>query len=184
MNRDGMLQFENSIASYVKETNNHVMYRVTPIFADDELLARGVHMEAISVEDNGAGVAFNVFCYNVQPGVDIDYKTGENRLSEDNSMLLDYQSGKYSMIANTVGLVPSDEANSSSEGTLNEEQNSIDEEKDTNKMTYILNTNTGKFHYPDCRSVGDMKEKNKQEVEATREEIIERGFSPCGNCKP
>lgn len=76
LNVTGMLPFENEIADYVKDTGNHVLYRVTPIFSGDNLLADGVLMEAISVEDHGSGVCFNVFCYNVQPGVEIDYATG------------------------------------------------------------------------------------------------------------
>ena len=81
MNVDGMLPFENMVADYVKETGNHVMYRVTPIFVGDNLVASGVQMEACSVEDSGAGIYFNVFVYNVQPGIVIDYKTGDNALS-------------------------------------------------------------------------------------------------------
>lgn len=77
LNVEGMLPFENMVADYVKETGNHVMYRVTPIFVGDELLARGVHIEAESVEDGGDGIMFNVFCYIVQPGVVLDYATGE-----------------------------------------------------------------------------------------------------------
>jgi len=82
MNTVGMLQFENQIAEYVKETNNHVLYRVTPIFDDDNLLAYGVQMEALSVEDNGEGIKFNVFVYNVQEGINIDYETGKSSLIE------------------------------------------------------------------------------------------------------
>ena len=78
LNVDGMLPFENMVADYVLETENHVMYRVTPIFDGDNLLASGVQIEAESVEDNGEGILFNVYCYNVQPGVEIDYATGEN----------------------------------------------------------------------------------------------------------
>lgn len=78
MNTEGMLPFENEVAQYIKETGNHVMYRVTPIFEGDNLLASGVLMEALSVEDNGEGICFNVYCYNAQPGVIIDYSTGEN----------------------------------------------------------------------------------------------------------
>lgn len=78
MNVVGMLPFENDIAEYVRGTSNHVLYRVTPVFKDDNLLAEGVLMEAASVEDNGVGLSFNVFCYNVQPGVTIDYATGQN----------------------------------------------------------------------------------------------------------
>ena len=82
MNTVGMLQFENQVAEYVKETNNHVLYRVTPIFDGDNLLAHGVQMEAFSVEDNGEGIKFNVFVYNVQEGINIDYETGNSSLIE------------------------------------------------------------------------------------------------------
>lgn len=75
-NVDGMLPFENEVANYVKSTNHHVLYRVTPVFKDDELVARGVKMEAYSVEDSGEGVQFNVFVYNIQPGITINYKDG------------------------------------------------------------------------------------------------------------
>lgn len=78
MNVDGMLPFENMVADYVKETGNHVLYRVTPIFDGENLVANGVQMEAESVEDKGAGVEFNVYVYNNQPGVTIDYATGES----------------------------------------------------------------------------------------------------------
>lgn len=79
LNVTGMLPFENMVADYVKETNHHVLYRVTPIFQGNDLVARGVQMEAWSVEDKGAGVQFNVFVYNNQPGITIDYKTGKSR---------------------------------------------------------------------------------------------------------
>ena len=82
LNIEGMLPFENMIADYVKETGNHVMYRVTPIFEGDNLVASGVLMEAISVEDNGEGICFNVYAYNCQPNVIIDYATGESRAEE------------------------------------------------------------------------------------------------------
>ena len=81
MNAETMLEFENKVADYVKETNNHVLYRVTPIFKGDNLLASGVQMEAYSVEDNGKGISFNVYVYNVQDGITIDYKTGDSKLS-------------------------------------------------------------------------------------------------------
>lgn len=82
MNVDGMLPFENMVADYIKETKNHVLYRVTPIFTGNNLVADGVQLEALSVEDNGEGICFNVYCYNVQPGVVIDYATGKSRLAE------------------------------------------------------------------------------------------------------
>ena len=82
LNVEGMLPFENEVAGYIhKNPNNHVLYRVTPIFEGDNLLASGVQMEAWSIEDNGQGVCFNVYCYNVQPGIYINYSTGESHLN-------------------------------------------------------------------------------------------------------
>ena len=81
MNTKGMLQFENMVADYIKKTSNHVLYRVTPVFEGDNLLATGVQMEAYSVEDFGKGIMFNVFVYNIEDGIIIDYKTGESRLA-------------------------------------------------------------------------------------------------------
>ena len=83
LNVTGMLPFENDVADYVQRTDNHVLYRVTPVFVGRELVARGVQMEAYSVEDAGDGICFNIFAYNVQPGVAIDYATGESCLEED-----------------------------------------------------------------------------------------------------
>ncbi len=82
MNVEGMLPFENMVADYIKETGFHVLYRVTPVFEGDDLLAKGVQMEAYSVEDQGEGICFHVFVYNVQPGIFIDYATGESRRSD------------------------------------------------------------------------------------------------------
>ncbi len=81
MNTVGMLQFENKVAEYVKNTNNHVLYRVTPIFEGNNLLASGVEIEALSVEDNGQGIKFNVYVYNIQNGITIDYSNGESKLN-------------------------------------------------------------------------------------------------------
>lgn len=85
LNLEGMLPFENLVADYVKETGNHVLYRVTPIFEGDNLLASGVQMEGYSVEDNGEAICFNVYAYNAQPDITIDYATGESKLAEKSS---------------------------------------------------------------------------------------------------
>lgn len=79
MNAKTMLEFENKVANYIKETKNHVLYRVTPIFKGDELVARGVELEALSIEDDGKGIKFNVFIYNIEEGIEIDYSTGESK---------------------------------------------------------------------------------------------------------
>jgi DNA-entry nuclease len=86
LNIEGMLPFENEVADYIKSTNNHVLYRVTPLFKDDELVARGVQMEGYSIEDNGKSICFNVYCYNAQPDIEIDYSDGSSKAinSSDN----------------------------------------------------------------------------------------------------
>ena len=107
MNVNGMLPFENTVADYVKETDNHVMYRVTPIFEGTELVARGVLMEAYSVEDSGEGVSFCVYVYNNQPGIRINYATGESKLDDGvpfpdaPSVSVPDGSGEYKYVLNT-----------------------------------------------------------------------------------
>ena len=83
LNTEGMLPFENMVADYIKETGNHVLYRVTPLFDGNNLVATGVQMEAESVEDKGDGILYNVFCYNIQPEITIDYKSGDSCESGD-----------------------------------------------------------------------------------------------------
>ena len=166
LNIEGMLPFENMVADYVKETGNHVMYRVTPIFDGDNLLANGVLMESYSVEDKGAGVSYCVFAYNVQPGIEIDYATGESKLADS--------AQQEEQKTATVTPTPSPEPEKQEPATGSE----------ASQADYILNTNTKKFHYPTCSSVNDMKEKNKQEFFGTRDEAISNGYSPCGRCKP
>ena len=102
LNIEGMLPFENKVATYVKTTSNHVLYRITPIFKDDELVARGVQMEAYSIEDNGEGVEFNVYCYNVQPDIEIDYKTGNSKYVGNEAETVDNgEKQKYIVNINT-----------------------------------------------------------------------------------
>ena len=166
LNIEGMLPFENMVADYIEETNNHVLYRVTPIFEGNNLLANGVLMEGYSVEDKGAGVSYCVFAYNVQPGIEIDYATGESKLADGSQ----HEEQKTA----TVTPTPSPEPEKQEPVTGSE----------ASQADYILNTNTKKFHYPTCSSVNDMKEKNKQEFFGTRDEAISNGYSPCGRCKP
>ena len=128
--------------------------------AGENLVASGVQMEAESVEDDGEGISFNVYVYNVQPEITIDYSTGENWESPQTASPSD---------AETAGA----RENSANESGENDEE-----------QTYILNTNTHKFHKPDCSGVKDMKEKNREEYTGIREELIERGYEPCGRCRP
>lgn len=161
LNVEGMLPFENLVADYVKETENHVLYRVTPIFEGDNLVASGVQMEAMSVEDKGEGVCFNVYCYNVQPGVAIDYATGDSWLEGDAPA----SSGSDSSAVQ-------EETSSGSTSTAEQEQE------------YVLNTNSKKFHLPDCSGVTSMSPENRQDYTGTRQSLIDQGYSPCGTCKP
>lgn len=166
LNIEGMLPFENMVADYIQETNNHVLYRVIPIFEGNNLLANGVLMEGYSVEDKGAGVSYCVFAYNVQPGIEIDYATGESKLADG--------AQQEEQKTATVTPTPSPEPEKQEPVTGSE----------ASQAEYILNTNTKKFHYPTCSSVNDMKDKNKQEFFGTRDEAISNGYSPCGRCKP
>ncbi len=144
LNTEGMLPFENMVADYVRETENHVLYRVRPFYTDDNLVADGVQIEAMSVEDKGEGIFFNVYCYNVQPGISIDYSTGESWIETEN----------------------------------------IPEKAGTKESTYILNTNTYKFHKPDCSSVKQMETTNTKEYTGNREEVEKQGYEACKRCKP
>ena len=171
-NVEGMLPYENRVAHYVRRTGNHVLYRVTPAFDGDELVARGVQMEALSVEDGGEGVSFNVFCYNVQPRVEIDYMTGENHLSE--SMTGAESDDAQKPEGGASDAEPADEKPADDEEAAGEEE----------VYTYVLNTNTMKFHYEYCPGVRDMKDKNKDTFRGTRSEVMEKGYSPCGRCTP
>ena len=139
-NVTGMLPFENEVADYIRRTGNHVLYRVTPKFRGKEMVARSVEMEALSVEDDGAGVRYHVEVYNKALGAEIDYKTGE--------------------VLGEEGIHSND------------------------KRLYVINTNTGKFHYPSCKSAKTMAEKNRKEVKAARADLIKEGYEPCGSCEP
>ena len=134
-NVDGMLPFENMIADYVKETNNHVLFRVTPVYDGDNLVAKGVQMEAYSVEDDGEGVMFNVFVYNVQPGIEIDYATGESWLSgeERPAQTTNNKNNSNSNKSNNVDNKQS--TNSSQNNSVNNSNNSTNNNKNTNTST-------------------------------------------------
>ena len=173
LNVQGMLPFETKVCDYVKNTGNHVMYRVTPIFDGDNLLADGVLMEAYSVEDAGEGISFCVFAYNVQPGIGIDYATGDNWAEGSGT----YQSTVASVAEETP--VPQPETDTAVQITP---ESSVSQE--SRETTYVLNTNTKKFHYPTCSSVDDMKEKNKQIYTGSRDEVINMGYVPCKRCNP
>ncbi len=173
LNVQGMLPFETKVCDYIKNTGNHVLYRVTPIFDGDNLLADGVLMEAYSVEDAGEGICFCVFAYNVQPGIGIDYATGDNWAEGSGT----YQSTAVPAAVET----PAPQPETDTAVQITPESSAPQESQG---ITYVLNTNTKKFHYPTCSSVNDMKEKNKQIYTGSRDEVINMGYVPCKRCNP
>ena len=147
LNISGMLYFENMIAGYVKESGNHVLLRVTPIFEGNDYVARGVVMEGYSVEDNGEAICFCIYAFNVQPEIYIDYYTGRNRLSS------------YS-------------AN--------------DEEEVDVTVTYVLNTQSNKYHLPSCHHAEEIDPINRHDYRDAVSDFLTKfpGYEPCGACHP
>ena len=147
LNIEGMLPFENMVADYVKETKNHVLYRVTPIFDGNNLLASGVQLEGYSVEDKGEGICFNVYAYNCQPDILINYATGESKLDDG----IDFN-------------------------------DATDQTPQEISQSFVLNTNTKKYHTADCELAKSIKEKNKKIFSGTIDELKADGYLPCKNC--
>ena len=203
LNKQGMLFFEDMVANYLNEVENgHVLYRVTPVYYGKNRVAFGVQMEALSVEDFGKSICFNVFVYNVQPGITIDYKTGESEIDSAYKKGTEISPaaafGKAS-IPLLIGFAITDVVDNSNQDkaliTETETTTEVVTEEETTTAaqviveteptySYVINTNTGKFHYPSCSSVRQMKEKNKWYFTGTRAEVINMGYSPCGNCHP
>ena len=203
-NVDGMLPFEDMVADYVKGTGNHVLYRVTPVYESENLVAEGVQMEGFSVEDNGQGICFNVFVYNVQPGIVIDYATGDSRLAENGSDKNSFgtkknagstkkgksntssDSDKTSDDNNAIknGETSGDNKTANSNKSENDNKAQEKNKSSSNEQEYVINTNTGKFHYPECSSVQDMLSKNRENYKGTRQKLIEQGIEPCKRCNP
>lgn len=178
LNVDGMLPFENMVADYVKETDNHVLYRVTPIFTGDNLVADGVLMEGYSVEDEGDGICFCVYAYNVQPGITIDYATGDSWLPSEKGNS-DSSSGGNSAVSQSA----TDKSGTQQAAVQTESVKETSAPVSTG-TEYILNTNTKKFHYPSCSSVKQMKASNKKEYTGSRDDLIAQGYDPCKKCNP
>ena len=139
LNHDGMRPLEEEVEHYIWNTGNHVLYMSRPLFSGDELVPRGVQMTVWSCEDQGKGIAFNVYCFNVTPGAEINYVNGV---------------------------------------VTTEEQASQD------ARDYVVNTRSGVFHYPTCEGAQSIYKKNRKEVHATRKELTDQGYVPCGYCEP
>lgn len=139
MNHDGMRPLEEEVEHYIWDTGNHVLYMARPLFYKNELVPRGVHMAAWSCEDQGQGISFNVYCFNVTPGAEINYLNG----------------------------VVTTEEQAAQEARL-----------------YVVNKRSGVFHYPSCEGAQSIYKKNRLEVTATRKELTDQGYIPCGYCEP
>lgn len=204
LNVEGMLPFENKVENYVSSTGNHVAYRVTPIYEGDNLVASGVQIEGYSIEDNGKGICFNVYCYNVQPGITINYANGNSSKNQitvppSNSQATDNTNSQTNTKPenNTVEQKPTivpikPDPKPEPEPTPQPEpepeptpEPAPEPEVDNNvSSSYVLNTNSKKFHYPSCHSAKIIKDINKEYSSLSRDEIINNGYKPCGNCNP
>ncbi len=163
LNVAGMLPLENQVADYMRSTGDHVLYRVTPIYDGDDLVCAGVELEALSVEEGG--LSLHYFLYNVQPGVVIDYATGESIAAEEPSPTASPAGTPQPPQANTPEPTPGPESEGSG-------------------AAYVLNTRSNRFHLPDCPGVASMSEGNRRDTNESREELIAQGWIPCGTCKP
>lgn len=186
LNVEGMLPFENLVADYVNNTGNHVLYRVTPMFSGSNLVANGVLIEAKSVEDNGGGILFNVYCYNVQPGVGINYENGDSWLDGTAPQEQSAQTGA----AQNGGSQSSDGSGAGKSGSsgsitgsaasgldTSPAENSVSDSSNSKTMVHI--TATGKkYHRAGCRTL------KKSDTEVTLDEAKSMGLSPCGICNP
>lgn len=208
LNIEGMLPYETLTAKYMDNNpDNHVLYRVTPVFVGSELVARGVLMEGYSVEDNGAGVNFCAFCYNVQPDVEIDYANGESSYkgSTDKSSDTSSSTSGAGFTGYTNESASSDDSTnkgSSFSGYTNESVTETDNSKGssfsgysnegsgftgyTNESasSYVVNTSSKKFHTTDCKNADKISDKNKEVVNESRDKLIADGYEPSKCCNP
>lgn len=204
MNTEGMLPFENRVADYVEETGNHVMYRVTPVFEGKNLLAKGVVIEAKSVEDNGAGILFNVFCYNVQPGIIIDYANGDSMADESAGAKESGQPPLEQEAASDRGMAQPEQSAGAEEpeepsGVTQPEPEAVSdaahsepEPPSTEAGAYAVNSKNGKIHKTgECPATGEGDNAMKspvyfgtyEEAEAYSLSIAPgQGKRKCGNC--
>ena len=190
LNVEGMLPFENLVAVYVNNTGNHVLYRVTPMFSGSNLVANGVLIEAKSVEDNGGGILFNVYCYNVQPGVGINYENGDSWLDGTAPQEQSVQTGaaqnggsqssdgsQAGASAGDTGSSGSITGSAASGSDTSPAENSVSDSSNSKTMVHI--TATGKkYHRAGCRTL------KKSDTEVTLDEAKSMGLSPCGICNP
>ncbi len=182
LNATLQLPYEEEALSYVRSYKDcQLLYRVTPVYDGDNLVASGVIMEALSLDSlgtkyaDGSNLKFCVYLANVQPGIEIDYSDGSSSLIDDYDG--EYATSSYYSSSDSYSS-KSDKASSNIVGSGS--RGSSDEKE----QTYILNTNSKKFHYESCSSVNQMSDSNKQVFTGKRSELIADGYSPCGACNP
>lgn len=180
MNVDGMLPFENMVADYVKETGNHVMYRVTPIFEGNNLVAAGVEMEAMSVEDNGAGILFHVYCYNVQPGILINYTTGES--NQETVQAQEPVQTETPALAQTQEpqqtIQPQTQEPVQTEAAAVQNPQTPEPQNDTVEATVHVTDTGTKYHSAGCQYL------KKSDYTISLADAKTRGLTPCSKCNP
>lgn len=192
MNTEGMLSFEEMVGDYIRQTGNHVLYCVVPVFEGDELVARGVRMEARSMEDGGAGINYNLYAYNVQPGVEIDYETGHNWLADDASSQTSGAGGQNGNSGDnydywewaTGGSDSTGNGTGAAAGSSDVAAGEQGSQTPAEAQDYVLNTSSRKFHYPWCDSVEDISPENREEIHESRDTLVAWGYEPCGGCNP
>lgn len=188
LNVDGMLPFENEVADYVNDTDNHVLYRVTPVFSGNNLLASGVIIEAKSVEDNGAGVQFNVYCYNVQPEISIDYTDGQSwENGSSNTSESDNEETQATAVLQEQTATQSDTISSQQEQSAEQTDNAGGQEQPSVSETPAasggdtmvwLSATGEKYH--SINNCGRMNPDNATQV--TEEYAINNGYGKCSKC--
>lgn len=183
-NITAMLPYEEQVHDYIENTGEHVIYRVTPLYDGNDLVAQGVLMEAKSVESDG--LQFCVFAHNVQPGITINYSDGSSYITDGSDG--DYYAGNTPTNGTTSSSTNSSSVASnttldSNSATASTAESTASNNSATSEISYIGNKNTMIFHKSDCSSVAKMKDKNKVSF-SDRSEAVSNGYTPCGYCNP
>lgn len=163
-NTKGVNDFENLVIDYIRETGNHVRYRVTPIFTGENLICDGQIIEAWSIEDGGEDICFCIYAYNVQPGIVIDYLTGDNRLAD--------------------GTLPEETAPEKEKAPAPEKEPDPGILEEDFEADFVLNIKKLKIHTPDCSGAQTMSEKNRSDYHGSYNSLIQDGYAPCPDCCP
>ena len=180
MNIEGMQPLEDYVAQHIKSTGHHVLYRATPMYEGNDLLAKGVLLESQCVEEPESELTFCVFCYNVQPGIEIDYATGESAGPEFTGTWQGTGAAENENAA-TANDSQADTFNAAGEEGRSDARESAQENAIPEGVTYIGNKRSLKLHKPTCKSVTAMKEKNKKYFTVPLEQILPI-YTPCENC--